>query len=156
MSREATARAAPHRHTQHFWGCCSRVESLVASPAPPAGATTGPPTEKCWRTAGCTHVHHLLSVLVDGGEVWSGAVSLVKQTTAKVSVSCDPREGPGGTEALTLTYCTLKSSAPASTEELMRHRGCPPTSETAESHRHLHLLSTPTSAQVHHPNRSQL
>lgn len=50
------------------------------------------------------------------------------------------------TAAITFTYCTLKSSAPASTEELMRHRGCPPASERAESHRHVHRLATSTRA----------
>lgn len=115
-------------------------------PAPhPAGASSSSPsTEKCWKPAGCTHIHHLLSVLVERGEVRSAAVSLGQRN--HIQGQLQPQRGSGlalaKTGGLTLKYCTLKSSAPASTEELMRHRGCPPASERAQSHRHLHLLTT--------------
>lgn len=97
------------------------------------------------KPAASTHIDHLLRILVDGGEVGSGSVRLGQ--TNQVQGDC---RGQWGSEqrplVLTLKYCTLKSSAPVSTEELMRHRGRPPASERAESHRHLHLLTTPRCA----------
>lgn len=101
-----------------------------------------------------THVDNLLSVLVDCGEVWPWAVSLRKQSQTyrnfkdiKIMnrksftrrfilcsklISCSDM-CVSVTDVITLKYCTLSSSAPDSTEELMRHNGSPLESETRKS-----------------------
>ncbi len=93
-----------------------------------------------------THIDHLFSALVDRAEVWPRAVGLRKrsqtnrtgfnltdhpllwQMTAHLCISTGKQINV--TDVITLKYCTLSSSAPDSTEELMRHSGSPLKSET--------------------------